>query len=550
MAIYDVSGCRAEIIRPNTTLAKWVASQPVKPFAVINASLYDMKTYEPCGTVIENGAVVHNDGDGCGFGYKGNDIYFGTVWDRKYTGFLTGYNSPVWGKKYIEPSWTDTYVFGSKNTRIGIGSKNGKPCIVTADGVTLKGFADYAMQQGCDYLVNLDGGGSRFLYYDGKTIHSSSRTPYNAIVFYKIDDEKKESVKAEISVVKCPYKEPTALVKMWSIGEGAKWTQWYLNQHGYDLKVDGLFYNASVKALEDFQSKHGLEVDGKSGPLTREVLKRISNYGSSEQHQQLQNKSVKITASLLNVRSGAGTNYAIVGSLKNGSIVEVYDEKDGWYKVQNGWISKNYAKDVITPDDAAETYNKLKQQRDKIVEYCERQVGSMYVYGAQAQTTSSTIDWSANCFPNYTTATRAARMKKYLREHQDLPNGEPMRMHDCSGLIWAAIEYAGFDVVEGKKITDSTAAALYSLYCNPISKSELKQGDLVFSSALDHVAIVGNDGDVIECAGSDIGCVRNENIDSRIVKSIYGPQYGCAEYYSKAPWTKYGRFKRFDEANI
>ena len=51
-----------------------------------------------------------------------------------------------------------------------------------------------------------------------------------------------------------------------------------------------------------------------------------------------------VTGSVVNIRSGPGTNYAIVGQVKQGTMVLVYDEEGGWYRVSTasglkGWIA-------------------------------------------------------------------------------------------------------------------------------------------------------------------------------------------------------------------
>lgn len=58
---------------------------------------------------------------------------------------------------------------------------------------------------------------------------------------------------------------------------------------------------------------------------------------------------VKVTASLLNIRKGAGTNYAICGSIKNKGVYTIVDEATGkgatkWGKLKSGagWISLDY----------------------------------------------------------------------------------------------------------------------------------------------------------------------------------------------------------------
>lgn len=50
-----------------------------------------------------------------------------------------------------------------------------------------------------------------------------------------------------------------------------------------------------------------------------------------------------ITASSLNVRSGAGTSYKKVGSLKAGAVVDIVaDLGNGWYQIDSGYISAEY----------------------------------------------------------------------------------------------------------------------------------------------------------------------------------------------------------------
>ena len=56
----------------------------------------------------------------------------------------------------------------------------------------------------------------------------------------------------------------------------------------------------------------------------------------------------KYPSSLVNLRYGAGTHYAVVGVCGRGTRMEILDETDNWYKVQiagsgrEGWISKTY----------------------------------------------------------------------------------------------------------------------------------------------------------------------------------------------------------------
>ena len=42
-----------------------------------------------------------------------------------------------------------------------------------------------------------------------------------------------------------------------------------------------------------------------------------------------------VTASSLNVRSGAGTNYSVVNTLAKGTKVTVLNTADGWYEIED-----------------------------------------------------------------------------------------------------------------------------------------------------------------------------------------------------------------------
>ena len=58
------------------------------------------------------------------------------------------------------------------------------------------------------------------------------------------------------------------------------------------------------------------------------------------------NAKYKVTASLLNVRSGPGTDYKIVKVIKKGKTVSVTKVENGWGKYSDGWICLKYAKKV------------------------------------------------------------------------------------------------------------------------------------------------------------------------------------------------------------
>ena len=73
---------------------------------------------------------------------------------------------------------------------------------------------------------------------------------------------------------KCPYAEPTKDIQYGAKGNNVRWAQWYLNQCGAKLKIDGSFGPATKTAVLAFQKKNKLTQDGIVGPKTRASLKK------------------------------------------------------------------------------------------------------------------------------------------------------------------------------------------------------------------------------------------------------------------------------------
>ena len=59
------------------------------------------------------------------------------------------------------------------------------------------------------------------------------------------------------------------------------------------------------------------------------------------------------TVDSLNIRSGPGTRYPVVGRLYNGYSVTVTETKDGWGRIQEGWICLDYVKRTGSADSSS-----------------------------------------------------------------------------------------------------------------------------------------------------------------------------------------------------
>jgi hypothetical protein len=231
---------------------------------------------------------------------------------------------------------TSAYRCDSYNKRIGgaTGSyhSKGMACDISVSGVTPREVAKYAESIGILgiglYESNADG---HFVHIDTRTYKSfwygqaqSSRTTFGG------------GNSATNSTGNTNNVGSATTLSSGMNGSKVKELQEKLISLGYSCGAhgaDGDYGGGTAGAVRDFQRKNGLAEDGIAGPKTLEAIDKAIKSKS---------KTVKVIANVLNIRAGAGTSYAIKGATKKGSVHEILEEKDGWGKISNGWISLEY----------------------------------------------------------------------------------------------------------------------------------------------------------------------------------------------------------------
>ena len=181
----------------------------------------------------------------------------------------------------------------------------------------------------------------------------------------------------------------------------------------------------------------------------------------------VEGKRGKITASpRLNVRSGAGTNYSIVGKANYGEVVDLVEKTNGWYKIKLsngtvGWGSSQYIVETTEkPDDNTNNQQPpVTSNRSEVVNLTHALLGTPYKWGAEG------------------------------------PNS-----FDCSGFTKYVYKQA-----EGKTIP--RVSRDQARYGSAVSRNNYAPGDLVYfdtdgDGVVNHVGIYVGGNEFIHCSGT------------------------------------------------
>ena len=111
--------------------------------------------------------------------------------------------------------------------------------------------------------------------------------------------------------------------------------------------------NDKVEIIKEVDGWYEIKFNGKIGYVSSQYIKIVDNESSEEKPVESEKPSVSVNKqgivkvnSALNMRSGPGSNYGVIGTLRNNDKVEIIKEVDGWYEIKFngkvGYVSKSY----------------------------------------------------------------------------------------------------------------------------------------------------------------------------------------------------------------
>ena len=261
-----------------------------------------------------------------------------------------------------------------------------------------------------------------------------------------------------------------------------------------------------------------------------------------------------ITASALNIRTGAGTNYSKITMAYKGDTVEILSSSNGWYNVRlsngkTGWASGDYIvkgsssnSTQVSNGKAKVTASSLNVRKGPSTSYSK--VGSLSNgqivdileksgTWTKIKTSGGLIGWVSNTYLtsniSSTNENTQAPSRGVDREavvelaYKQLGKkyvwgAEGPNTFDCSGLTFYVYKNA-----LGKTLPRTSIAQ--SQYGQYVPKSELQPGDLIFSDtdnngSVNHVGIYIGNGKMIHAPKTG-DVVKISDINSTYYRNVY-----------------------------
>ena len=235
----------------------------------------------------------------------------------------------------------------------------------------------------------------------------------------------------------------------------------------------------------------------------------------------------KVTASAVNVRSGAGTSHSKVTQVKKGEKVYIVGINNGWYKViagkHVGYLRSDYLELTEVPYENQSSSKSPKFFRGGKSTGVKVSASALKGTGSSSSSSNSSSSSSGSVSSGKTTGDKiVAKAKQYLGVPYKWGGSDPSGF-DCSGFVYYVLRSLGINV-------SRTQTAMYS-QGTPVEKSKLKPGDVVFfentyKAGLSHVGIYVGGGQFIHAPSSG-KVVSYSNLNGEYYVAHY---YGAVRY--------------------
>ncbi len=249
--------------------------------------------------------------------------------------------------------------------------------------------------------------------------------------------------------------------------------------------VGKLYKDSAAQVLEYLDGWTKIRSGSAEGYVPSDAL--ITGNEAEEQAGEYENDKVTVTASVLNVRDGQGTDTDILTQVELDEQYQVTgDPVDGWYPVKvgeiDGWVSGEYV-----TEETSYSYGETKEEEEARIE--EEQARQEQAEAAAAGVPVNSSGVSGQAVIDYACQFVG---NPYVWGGTSLTNGA-----DCSGFVQSV--YAHF----GVSLPRTTYDMVNSGYA--VSYEEAQPGDLILYGDAGHVGLYMGDGNIVNALNAEKG---------------------------------------------
>ena len=178
----------AQCAQPTQTLDAFYQKQSVKPDVLINGGLFAFATGKSVMDFIDEGKIQSVEDwifYGMGIDYAGNMLY-GRDNETAWKDFISAYPPLVVNGQKAPVTMASEISGKNRRTILGYDKIYIYIIIISTATATLNEAADIVLNTGCQYAINLDGGGSTRMLYQGKVYAAANynRPVDNVVAVY------------------------------------------------------------------------------------------------------------------------------------------------------------------------------------------------------------------------------------------------------------------------------------------------------------------------------------------------------------------------------
>lgn len=275
------------------------------------------------------------------------------------------------------------------------------------------------------------------------------------------------------------------------------------------------WYKISVGSIKGYVSASYIKKI--SGNSTQELSKPNDNNSNNSSNnesglilfKEYKDAKLKNVSTNLRVRSKPSTNSTVLTYLLPSDTFKVEGENGSWYYIningKKGYAHKDYVRLLESNSNSgsgSSSNNEVSKTYGALLSVMKSQIGSPYIFGGAGETiTRSLLNNLKSQYPTM----------NYSLDSKYIDNG--YKAFDCSGLMQWSFKQIGINI----------GRSTYSQINNGIevSLNNIKEGDLLFYSDLNHVGMYVGNGQWLE-----------------------SPRSGEFVRISNVPWNKVGRVRR------